>query len=202
MFISGVAIPYAITSKREKGVAKIELTKKVFRRMLLLVVFGFVHNSALKDGFPGMRAASVLAQIGISYFFASLIVLHTSSVKPRIYWLIGILGSITILQLLVPVPGFGAGMLTPEGSINAWIDQHFLPGRLIYGTYDPEGILCIISATSVTLMGTLAGNILRSKAFSPGKKAAILFFSGMSLLLVALVLSPVYPVIKKIWTVP
>ena len=202
MFISGVAIPYAITSKREKGVEKPELIKKVFRRMLLLVAFGLVYNGVLKNGFPGMRAASVLAQIGISYFFASLIVVHTSSVKPRIFWLIGILGSITILQLLVPVPGFGAGVITPEGSINAWIDQHFLPGRLLYGTYDPEGILCIISATSVTLMGAIAGNILRNKNFSAGKKVAVLLLSGLGLVLLALALSPVYPVIKKIWTVP
>ena len=38
MFISGVAIPYAISSKREKGVTKTELFKKVFRRMLLLAI--------------------------------------------------------------------------------------------------------------------------------------------------------------------
>lgn len=149
-----------------------------------------------------MRAASVLAQIGISYFLASLIVIYTSSVKPRIFWLIGILGGITILQLLIPVPGFGAGVITPEGSINAWIDQHFLPGRLIYGTYDPEGILCIISATSVTLMGSLAGNILRNKNTSPDKKTVILFLSGVGLVLLAVALSPFYPIIKKIWTVP
>mgnify|MGYP001033911696 CR=1 FL=1 len=66
MFISGVAIPFAITSKLEKGVAKPELFKKVFRRMLLLVAFGLVYNGVLQNGFPDMRAASVLAQIGIS----------------------------------------------------------------------------------------------------------------------------------------
>ena len=202
MFISGVAIPFAITSKLEKGVAKPELFKKVFRRMILLVAFGLVYNGVLQKGFPDMRAASVLAQIGISYFLASLIVIYTSSVKPRIFWLIGILGGITILQLLIPVPGFGAGVITPEGSINAWIDQHFLPGRLIYGTYDPEGILCIISATSVTLMGSLAGNILRNKNTSPDKKTVILFLSGVGLVLLAVALSPFYPIIKKIWTVP
>ena len=201
MFISGVAIPYALTSKLKNGVAKIDLIKKVFRRMLLLVVFGLIYNGVLRDGVSGMRAASVLAQIGISYFFASLIVLHTSSIKHRIFWLFGILGGIAVLQLLIPVPGFGAGMITPEGSINAWIDQHFLPGKLYYGTYDPEGILCIVSATSITLMGTLAGSILRNKIFSPDKKSAILLFSGISLLIVALALSPVYPIIKKIWTV-
>lgn len=202
MFISGVAIPFAITSKLEKGVARSALFRKVLRRMILLVAFGLVYNGVLQDGFPEMRAASVLAQIGISYFFASLIVIYTSSVKPRIFWLLGILGGIAILQLLVPVPGFGAGVITPEGSINAWIDQHFLPGRLIYGTYDPEGILCIVSATSVTLMGSLAGNILRNKNISQHKKAGILVLSGAGLVLVALALSPLYPIIKKIWTVP
>ncbi|MEN8229421.1 MAG: DUF5009 domain-containing protein [Bacteroidota bacterium] len=202
MFISGVAIPYAITSKRDKGVTKTQLFRKVFRRMILLVAFGLVYNGVLKNGFPDMRAASVLAQIGISYFFASLIVIYTDSITPRFYWLAGILTGIAILQLFVPVPGFGAGVITPEGSINAWIDQHFLPGKLIYGTYDPEGVLCIISATSVTLMGSFAGNILRRKGFSPDKKALILLISGLSLVIVAVALSPVYPIIKKIWTVP
>ncbi len=202
MFISGVAIPYAIISKREKGVTKRSLTKKVFRRMILLVVFGLVYNGVLKNGFAEMRAASVLAQIGISYFFASLIVLYTDPITPGFCWLAGILAGIAILQLFVPGPGFGAGVITPEGSINAWIDQHFLPGRLIYGTYDPEGVLCIISATSVTLMGSFAGNILRRKGFTPERKALILMISGLSLVVLAVALSPVYPIIKKIWTVP
>ena len=202
MFISGVAIPYAITGKIERGTAKNILVRKIFRRMILLVVFGFVYNGALRDGFSGMRAASVLGQIGIAYFFSALIVIYTKSIRSRLFWLTGILGGIVILQLLIPVPGFGSGVLTPEGSINAWIDQHFLPGKLIYGTYDPEGLLCIVSATSITLMGTFAGNILRNKIFTPEKKTIFLLLSGVILVIIALVLSPVYPIIKKIWTVP
>jgi predicted acyltransferase len=128
--------------------------------------------------------------------------LNTSSLRIRIFWLIGILGSISILQLFVPVPGSGAGVITPEGSINAWVDQHFLPGKLAYGAYDPEGLLCIVSAISVTLMGTFAGHILRSEKFSPNRKTTILLFSGAGLVIIALALSPVYPIIKKIWTVP
>ncbi len=202
MFISGVAIPYAITSKLEKGAARIDLLKKVSRRMVLLVVFGIVYNGTLQNGFKDMRVASVLAQIGISYFFASLIVIYTNSIKPWAFWLAGILGGIAILQLLVPIPGFGAGNLTPDGSINAWIDQHLLPGRLYFGTYDPEGVLCIVSATSVTLMGAFAGSILRGKTRSPEKKTTTLLLAGAALVVVALALSPFYPIIKKIWTVP
>ncbi len=202
MFISGVAIPYALTSKLEKGVAKIELIKKVAVRVLLLVVFGFVYNGALQDGFSGMRTASVLAQIGISYGFAAFIVLNTSSARTRILWLFGIWSIIAVLQLFIPVPGFGPGVITPEGSVNAWIDQNFLPGRLYFGLYDPEGILCIVSATTVTLMGTFAGSILRNLTLTADKKTAFLLISGIGLVLIALTLSTVYPVIKNIWTVP
>jgi len=202
MFISGVAIPFAISSKLEKGVSKSKLTVKIFRRMIILILLGLVYNNILRDGISDLRVANVLAQIGISYFFAALIVINTSTIRVRIFWVVGILVVISILQLFVPVPGFGAGVITPEGSINAWIDQHFLPGVLAYGTYDPEGVLCVISAISVTLMGTLAGNIFRNKNILPNKKVFFLSLSGIALITVALALSQWYPIIKKIWTVP
>ena len=202
MFISGVAIPFAITSRLEKGIQKSVLFKKVFKRMVLLILFGFIYNGALKNGFSNMRWASVLSQIGIAYFFASVIIMNTKNLKERLFWLVGILLLITGLQLIVPVPGFGAGVLTPEGSINAWIDQLILPGKLIYSTYDPEGVLSIVSATSITIMGAIAGFVLRDKSQSQIKKVKILTVTGLSLVVVAQLLSPVYPIIKNIWTAP
>lgn len=202
MFISGVAIPYAISSKREKGASRAQLAWKAFRRMGVLIVLGLIYNGVLQNGFAGMRAASVLGQIGIAYFLAALVFIFTDSLRPRLLWLTGLLGGIAILQLWVPVPGFGAGNLTPDGSINAWIDQRFLPGVPICGNYDPEGVLCIVSATSVTLMGALAGMLLRTPAVSPNQKAFRLLTGGAGLVAVALALSPLYPIIKNIWTVP
>ncbi len=202
MFISGVAIPYALTSRLEKGVEQSVLVKKVFKRMILLFLFGLLYNGALQRGFGDLRYASVLSQIGIAYFFAALIVIYTKNLKTRIFWLLGILVFIAALQLLVDIPGYGAGNLTREGSINSWIDQHFLPGRLYGKTYDPEGLLCIVSATSVTLMGTFAGKLLRDKTFAQTKKTGILFITGLVLVIIALSLSSFYPIIKKIWTVP
>ncbi|MBT3384830.1 MAG: DUF5009 domain-containing protein [Prolixibacteraceae bacterium] len=200
MFIAGVAIPFSVKAKLEKNVPKTKLFWKVFKRMTILILLGILYNGTFRRGFDGGRVASVLGQIGIAYFFASLIVIYFKSFRSRLIWLGGILFVYGLVQLLVPVPGFGAGVLTPEGSINGFIDQLLLPGRLHGGTFDPEGILCSLSATGIALMGTVAGNILRKKRTSDWQKIGYLVFSGVVSILLALILSPFYPIIKSVWT--
>lgn len=200
MFISGVAIFLTVESKLANGVSKKALAKKAFFRMVMLILFGLLYNGTFRTGFEDGRVASVLAQIGIGYFFASLIVIYFKSLKTRLIWLAGILTGIGLIQLLIPVPGFGAGNITPDGSINAFIDQLFLPGRLIYKTHDPEGILCSISATGITLTGTFAGYILKLKEWSGWKKIGYMAIIGAGLIVLALLLSTFYPIVKKAWT--
>jgi predicted acyltransferase len=202
MFVSGVAIPFAIHSKIEKGVAKPLLLKKILIRLLALIALGILYNGATSRGFTNLRYASVLGQIGFGYFFAALISLYSRSVKGSVYWLVGLLAGVAALQLFVPVPGYGAGTFEPATTINAWLDQRLIPGRLYDGDFDPEGFLCIISAISVTLMGTLAGFVIRGSALTPSRKALYIGMGGTAVVAVALALSPFYPIIKKMWTVP
>lgn len=202
MFISGVAIPYAVNSKVEKGVAKSLLLKKIFIRLIALIAFGILYNGATSNGFTNLRYVSVLSQIGFGYFFAALISLYSTSVKGPVYWLLGIMAGVAALQLFVPVPGFGAGSFEPATTINAWLDQRLIPGRIHDRVFDPEGVLCIVSAVSVTLMGTLAGHVIRSWNQSPSKKALYIALAGVVAIALAYALEPVYPVIKKMWTVP
>ncbi len=202
MFISGVAIPYAINSKVEKGLAKSRLLKKIFIRLLALIALGLLYNGAMSRGFTNLRYASVLSQIGFGYFFAALIFLYSRSIRGPIFWLLGILTGVAALQLFVPVPGYGAGTFEPASTINAWLDQLLLPGRLYDTDFDPEGILCIVSAVSATLLGAISGYVIRSTTYSPSRKALYLGIGGVVLIAFALALSPVYPVIKKMWTVP
>ena len=200
MFIAGVAIPYALQAKREKGVPKSTLYKKVIRRLVLLVILGFIYNGFLRLNFENMRYASVLGQIGFSYFFASLIFLNIKHMRSLIIWVAGILVGYGIIQLFIPVPGVGAGILTPEGCINGYVDRMLLPGRLHGGSFDPEGILSIISATGITLMGTIAGKILRNNNIDQNRKVIILTLTGVGLFILGLILKNWYPVIKKCWT--
>ena len=200
MFIAGVAIPFLVKAKLEQNVPKRKLFWKVFKRMLILIVLGILYNGVFRSGFEDGRIASVLGQIGIGYFFAALIVIYFKSFRSRLIWLIGILTGFGVLQLLVPVPGFGAGVLTPEACINGYIDQLFLPGRLNNGTFDPEGIMCSLSATGITLMGTIAGNILRHQKTTDWQKIGYLVAAGVGLIILALAFSSFYPIIKKCWT--
>ncbi len=201
MFIAGVAIPYAITSKVEKGIAKSRLLRKIGIRLLALIGLGLLYNGAASRGFTNLRYASVLAQIGFGYFFAALIFLYSRNIKVCIYWLLGILAGVAALQLFVPVPGYGAGTFEPASTINAWLDQRLIPGRLYDTDFDPEGFLCIVSAISVTLMGAIAGYVIRSTSHTPNRKALHIAVAGVALVAIAIAISPFYPVIKKMWTV-
>ncbi len=204
MFISGVAIPYAISAKIESGTDKFSLFKKAAKRGILLILLGILYNGALHRPLElsNIRIPSVLGQIGFAYFFAATIVIYTKNMKSRILWLAGLLVSIMFIQLWVPVPGQGAGLLDPVNGINAYLDRLLTPGRLHGKTFDPEGILCSISAISVTLMGALAGGILRDGQPASTKKAVTLAITGVCVLTTALLLSTFYPIIKAAWTVP
>jgi len=200
MFIAGIAIPFSIQSKLEKNIPQRRLFLKALKRGLALILLGILYNGTFSGNFLEGRMASVLGQIGIAYFFAAVITIYFPGMKSKLFWLGGILIGISIIQLFIPVPGIGAGILTPEGCINGYIDRALLPGTLCYGTFDPEGILCSLSATGITLMGTLAGHILRNKKTGDWKKLEYLAIIGVAGIILAISLSSFYPIIKKCWT--
>ena len=147
MLISGAVIPFSVLSKLEKGVSKNQLIWKILRRVILLIICGMAYNGVFRDGFSNARYVSVLGQIGIAYFFTTLIVLFSVSQQRKLIWLIGIIAGVAFIQLFVPVPEIGAGVLTPEGCINGYIDRNIIPGRLAYGPDGPvpggsQGIYC------------------------------------------------------------
>ena len=70
---------------------------------------------------------------------ASLIVLHCSR-RAQAWIAAALLLGYWAAMAWIPVPGSGAGVLTPEGNLAAFIDSYLLPGRMYRGTWDPEGL--------------------------------------------------------------
>ena len=201
MFLAGASIPYAIRGKLEKGTPKKKLIWRILRRTVLLIFLGIVYNGALND-FSDPRYASVLGQIGLGYCIAAMIVLFTGKFKHVLFAFIIVSVIVTVSQLLIPVPGYGANVLTPEGSINAYLDQLLLPGKLYAIYYDPEGVLCIVSGIGITLIGVLTGLLLRRDKLNGYQKTGFMAGTGILLVVTALLIHPWYPINKEIWTTP
>lgn len=201
MFSSGMSVPYALSAKLERGDAKGKLLTGIWRRALILVLLGIIYNGGLQLEFATQRYASVLGQIGLAYGIAATIFLFTRTWKGRVAWCVGILLGIAGLQLLFPVPGHGAGVLTSEGVVNAWLDRMLLPGRLHGKVFDPEGLLCIVSASALTLGGVIAGDYVKSWGGPSHTAAGTMLVAGAALLLVGwLCWKAGYPPIKSAWT--
>jgi predicted acyltransferase len=199
LFISGVTIPLALARRRAKGERSSSLIFKFTRRALLLVFLGMVYNGFFNFDWPNMRYASVLARIGLGYYFAALIVMYAT---PRIQAITAgaiLLGYWAIIAL-VPVPGIGAGVITPAGSIVGYVDRLLLPGKLYFTVNDPEGILSTLPAIATALLGALTGHLLMLPGWAQWRKAAVMGGAGVACVLVGSLWGMEFPVIKNIWT--
>lgn len=211
LFVAGVSMPYSFDKKMNAaGVSTpMELPskekKKIYLSMLkrtcILIFLGFIVNGLLRfDGYEQTRFASVLGRIGLAWFFAGIIYLNFN-LKKQIFWFTGILIGYYLAMKLIPVPGFGAGVLTKEGSLEAYIDQLFLPGRLHSKVYDPEGLFSTIPAVATALLGMFLGTFLKaSGTFSTNKKLLILVTSAIVLIGIGLLWNYDFPINKRLWS--
>jgi predicted acyltransferase len=126
--------------------------------------------------FEMLRWTGTLHRIAIVFLCCGMLFLHTS-------WRTQALTGTAILLLyyaalvFVPTPGYGRVMLEPGLNIAHWVDQHFLPGRMWQGNWDPEGILANISSVVSGITGMLAGAYLLSSD-SWERKVIHLFLAG------------------------
>ena len=202
LFIAGVSMPFSILKRKKRGESMKSIYYHLFKRLFLLILLGAIYNGLLRFDFENQRYASVLARIGIAWFFAAIIVLNTS-VRGQVLWFAGILLSYWAIMKLIPVPGFGAGVLTPEGNLAAFIDQKLLPGRFCCYTFgDNEGIISNLPAISTALMGALTGHLLISddKRLNGFKKAILILAAGIVSLGIGKLWGLTFPIIKNLWT--
>lgn len=198
VFMSGVTMPFALTARLEQGTPKRTLYWRIFRRMILLVLLGILPGLLQMD-FANMRPLSVLGLIGIAYFIAGLIVIHRT-VRGQFAWVVGLLLGYWAALTLIPVPGIGAGVITPGGCLTGYIDYHLLPGKLYGGVFDPEGTLCMLPAAALALIGALAGHLLRTGSHRPYRNVLVLLCAGSVSLGLGLVWNIWFPIIKAIWS--
>jgi predicted acyltransferase len=200
MFIMGVVMPLSFNKYIQGHRPKRELYGHIFKRSFLLILFGLIYNGLLGFDFSSFRYAGVLQRFGICYLFASLIVINFPKPKAQAIWAGGILVFYWAIMMLIPVPGHGMGLLTPEGNLASYIDRLLLPGRFCcFELGDNEGLLSSIPAIATVLLGVLAGQVLRS-SLAKNKRVLYLVIGGFASLVVAGLWHLVFPINKVLWT--
>ncbi len=202
LFIVGVAMTFSFRYRMEAGADKKKLYVQIIRRAVIIFLLGF-----FLAGFPyfhlaTIRIPGVLQRIAVCYLIASLIVMN-SGWKAQLYWIIGLLASYWLMVTLIPVPGYGAGVMQPTGSLCWYIDSHVLAGHTWSGApvpgFDPEGIVSTIPAIATTLFGVLTGRWLQSER-TKEEKTAWMFVAGNIFLLLGAIFDMWLPINKNMWT--
>jgi predicted acyltransferase len=200
LFIVGVSVTLAFAKRTETDDAQKDLYIKIIRRTLIIFLLGLFLAGFPRFDLSTIRIPGVLQRIAVCYFFASIIFLNTK-VRTQAIIGVGLLLLYWLLMTLVAVPGFGAGDLSKEGNLAAYIDRTLLSGHIwkTAKVYDPEGILSTIPAIVTTLCGVLTGHWLRTGK-SQYEKVAGMFVAGACAVVVGWAWHSWFPINKALWT--
>ena len=209
LWIVGVAMSFSFTKRLERGDDPKKLLLHVVQRSAIIFAIGLFLS-----GFPfgllfghhfdmsTLRIPGVLQRIAVCYLVASFIVLY-SNLTWQIRWTGIFLIAYRLPVKLVPVPGYGAGVLDPLGNLCWYIDSTVLKGHTWTGApvlgFDPEGIVSTLPAIATTLFGALTGHFIRSDR-TREEKTVWMFVYGNAMLLIALLMDNWLPINKNLWT--
>jgi predicted acyltransferase len=185
LFIVGVSTVFSISSRMAKGDCRLTLAGHLFRRAFTIFAIKMCLSAYPHFHLTHLRIFGVLTRIAICYLIAGLICLAVWNTRRRALILATITAALLVgywaLMRFVPVPGLGLAsrwdaipthaipILDPVNNLAAWLDRGFNAftrtwlhtGALYNKTHDPEGLLSTIPATATTLIGCLAGLLLR-----------------------------------------
>ena len=203
LFIAGISFPFSYAKQVASGVPLRRIYLKIFKRAAVLVFLGVVYNGFFNLDFTHLRIASVLGRIGLAWMFAALLFINFKT-KARALTAVAILVGYWLLLWLCPAPDApaGSGPFSFEGNLAGYVDRLFLPGVILSGTFDPEGILSTLPAVVTAMLGMFTGEFVRipEEKIPGGRKSLYMLLAAAALLAAGLLWSTVFPVNKKLWT--
>jgi predicted acyltransferase len=202
---------------------------RLLRRTALLILLGlfveatYVWTNAAGAPYPGglglahVRIPGILQRVGLCYGLACVLLIGTARRDPDgmtginplaiVGCIVAILISYWLLLIFVPVPGFGPGVLTPNGNLPGFVDRTLFTEPHLWplgsataarpATYDPEGLLSTLPATTNVLFGILSAWALRRY---PDRALGYIAVAAALLIFAGLALDPLLVINKRIWT--
>jgi predicted acyltransferase len=207
LWIMGMAMTLSLGKRMHQGASTKALILHALKRAAIIFALGIVVNGfpfglGAPFSFATIRIPGVLQRIAICYFVASVLFLKT---KPRTQFItaLGLLVVYWAAVKLIPVPGYGPGVMDPVGCLCWYVDSHLLAGHTWVWApapgFDPEGIVSTLPSIATALFGVMTGRFLRSER-SKEVKTAQMFVAGWVMVLAGVVADIWLPINKNCWT--
>jgi len=193
MFIVGVAIPFAVANRKNKGDSDQTIFNHAMKRGFLLLLFGWALYVIDAERIV-WRFQNVLAQLAVTYVVAFLIM--RKSISFQLIFSVVVVLLTDLAYRFFPVEGFNHPWV-PYENLGAWVNNK------IEGV-DKASIWASLNAIPTiahTVWGVVCGLILMSNR-RPGDKIRTLVTGGLIALVIGYTLEwmNVTPIIKKIAT--
>ena len=207
LFMSGVTIPFSMAKYKEGVRPDGKFYLKLLKRFCLLFLLGWIVQGNLLD-FDWKTFhpfANTLQAIAVGYVVAALLFVHFG-----FKW--QVVGA-AVLFAAYWIAFACTGMnLDGQDNIAMVIDKAVLGAHrdgvrwAADGTwsFDPRyeytWILSSLNFAVTVLLGSFAGQLLRDGRRTPAQRAGLAALAGAGLVAAGLALSPLFPIIKKIWS--
>ena len=191
IFIVGVAMPFAFAVRSARGESRAAQFRHVWKRSLVLLLLGVGRYILHTDKYI-FDMTTVLQQIAVAYFFAFFLL--GRKFRTQLAAAFAIL--IVDWALFQFWPGVGEG-----GAYAKNANFHSAVELWIWGKVSPGGYTAFNAFGSIAtvIFGIMAGELLR-KQLPGGRKTGYLLLAGLAGIAVGWLLSPVIPLVKRIWT--
>ena len=192
MFIVGVAMPFSLAKRWDRGETWNQTFLHVLRRSVTLFFLGVMLHCFYANKLV-WELWNVLTQLSVTYLVAFL--LMKKSIRAQIIISFAVLIVNYLLYRFAPV----------NGITDPWMKDHNFGAfmdRVLMGKINNGGgwvTINFIGSTAHTMWGVIAGLVLRSSR-PEMKKIKLLVVSGVIGVALGLALDPVTPIVKRICT--
>jgi len=202
--------------QEQKKTGKTPLTSsniywRIARRAAILFILGLLLNtssialdvllnSAPIENFGKIRIMGVLQRISLAYFIGAIAILNLSPRNQKVLAIALLFGYWSALTV-VPVGGYSASELTPEGNLGGYIDRLILGSQHLYkgGPFDPEGLFSTLPAVVTVLTGYFTGEWLRVQQIKT-RTSINLAICGLCCVVIGHLWGFIFPINKQLWT--
>ena len=228
LFIIGVSIVFSLDKALAEG-GRGRVLVRVLRRSVLLFAIGVFYYGGVSQPWPNVQLGGVLPRIAFCYLGAALIYAFVRSARGLLaaaavlligYWALmtfvpfpdlrlekpvveeiaGRIGSHSPFAIAAAVPERIHGTYEETRNLANYLDFLFLPGKKAQLYYINEGMLSTLPSIALSLFGAMVGLLLKNPQVPPSRKVGWLLAAGAAGVLLGLLWSVQFPLIKRIWT--